>query len=156
MAHKRKSIRDYAVSALETAFGANAVIYNARYLAPKAEEAITKPVITVFTPDDSSELLPDDAIDERYLVIEVVFFVTGDEEHEEIESGALSLVDRLDSAAETIEETLSGFRETFGGLVYKVIYDGITTEVTGAADSGYVVGVGVIRFRAKYHNRLDS
>ena len=156
MANKRKSIRDYAVNALETAFGAGATIYNARYLAPKAETALQNPVITIFTPDDSSELTEDDTNNNRRQTIEAVLFVTGDEEHEEPASGESPIIDRIDAAAATIENTLSSFRESFGGLVFRCVYSDTTIDVFGSDDSGYLIGVAVIRFRAEYFEQLDS
>jgi len=154
MANIRKDIRDYVVEQLKSAFSAKATIYNARYLHPKAEDGMQYPVISVFTPEDSSELTDDDANNNRNQIIEIIMFVAGDEEHEQPGSSELPIINRVDAACAIIENTLGGFRQSFGGLIFKNIYTGTNINVVGAEDSGYLIAVATIKFNANYFESL--
>jgi hypothetical protein len=154
MAHKRKEIRDYVVTQLESAFGAQATIYNARYLYPKAEDGLQNPVINVFTPEDSSELTDDDANNNRIQMIEIILFVAGDEEHEQPGAEDLSIINRVDAACSTIEDTIGGFRQSFGGLIFKNTYTGTVINIVGEENSGYLIAVATIKFDANYFEDL--
>lgn len=154
MANKRKEIREYIVTQLEAAFGTKAIIYNARYLHPKAEDALQYPVISVFTPEDASKLSDDDSNNERTQLVEIIMFITGDEEHEQPGAKELNLANRVDTACAVIEDTLGGFRESFNGLIFKNVYKGTKNSVVGSQDSGYLIGVSSIKYDAIYHEEL--
>ena len=114
-------------------------VFNARYLPLKPI-----PAVIVKTGGDVSEKSTDEQANRREEVVQIEVYMEGLEDHEDLESGELSVADKLDLLTGQIETVFSNEYESlivagvptvdrlnYGGTVIKDEVDGSTFKLKG-------------------------
>ncbi len=147
MASNRDEIRAAIVTRLKAAL-IGAAVFDQRYSSYK-----NIPIVNVTSAGDTSVISPDQLNNFRDEIFNIIITVEGLEEHEEPESGELTLNERLKVLVNNVESQLTTFRETFSGLCQWFVYSG-TKIIPPSKREGTLIGSAIVSYDARVNEAL--
>ena len=145
--HKRKEIKDAAVAMLRAGLTHN--IYKNRYLSISPRNF---PAISVYCPDETSELNASQELYDRTARVVVAAYVLGKDEIELEASATEDIDDKLDSISTEIEEIFNTQYQNLGKAVYS--FELTSTQYFVNAEGNEIVGVAILEYNANYKDSL--
>lgn len=150
--NKRKEIRLAVIQKLD------GIIYESKQLKIFDQRYITAnpkstPIIIIYTNGDESTETPDEQALERNEILLIRLIVAGKEEHE-LDVGQISVMNKLDSIIDDIEDILNYDRQTLNSVVYRMTYKNTRIGVENSGEQ--IILIANITYICKYYDTLKE
>jgi hypothetical protein len=143
--NKRIEIKDNIKQQLEESLAIN--VYKSRYMLASVDKL---PCVCIYSSDEAYEKNKSNDLYENNCDINIVYFVSGKDCTEDIETGLLDIDDTIDSACIEIENLFCKSWVTLNGLVYNMELISTHTEVGSIQDLEEIIGMANLKFLVNY------
>jgi len=147
MTHKRREIKDSVVAILRAGVTEN--VYKNRYLAIAKRDF---PAISVYCPDESSNLNQSRELYDRSARVVIAGYVLGKDEIELEDTNGDDVDDKLDDLAAEIEELFNTQYQNLSGIIYE--FELTSTQYFVNAEGDEIVGVVIMEYSANYKDAI--
>ncbi len=143
--NKRIEIKDNIKQQLEGSLAIN--VYKSRYMPASLDKL---PCICIYTSDETYEKNKSNDLYENNCEVNIVYFVSGKDCTEDIETGLLDIDDTIDSACIEIENLFCKSWVTLDGLIYNMELISTHSEVGSIQEFEEIIGMANLKFLVNY------
>jgi hypothetical protein len=146
--NKRAIIRQAIIDRLTPVLPVDCDIFNQRYAPLK-----NLPAVIIYSDGDNAEYSPAENFIKRKESIKIIVYVEGREDQEIIDSGQVSVIDKLQNIIDIIESEFLKYRENLTGTTYLFRYQSTQIQVNTGLE--LVEATGIMNFEATYNEVIS-